>query len=52
VDILIMILLLVLALLIWRGANRGVVIALWVVGLVATIGLFNYHVTSTLDLSF
>jgi multisubunit Na+/H+ antiporter MnhF subunit len=52
VDILIMILLLVLALLVWRGANRGVVIALWVVGLVATIGLFRYHVTSMLDLSF
>jgi multisubunit Na+/H+ antiporter MnhF subunit len=51
-DILIMILLLVLAVLVWRGANRGVVIALWVVGVVATVGLFRYHVTSLLDLSF
>jgi hypothetical protein len=52
VDILIMILLLVIALLIWRGARRGMIIALWAVGLVAMIGLFRYHVTSTLDLSF
>jgi hypothetical protein len=52
VDILIMILLFVLALLIWRGARRGMIIALWAVGLVAMIGLFRYHVTSTLDLSF
>jgi hypothetical protein len=52
VDILIMILLLVIALLVWRGANRGVVIALWVVGVVATVGLFRFHVTSLLDLSF
>ncbi len=47
-----MILLLVIALLIWRGARRGMIIALWAVGLVAMIGLFRYHVTSTLDLSF
>jgi len=46
-----MILLLVIALLVWRGANRGVVIALWVVGVIATVGLFRYHVTSLLDLS-
>lgn len=52
VDILIMVLLLVIALLIWRGAKRGLIIALWFVGLVAMIGLFNYHVTSPLDLSF
>ncbi len=47
-----MILLFALALLIWRGAKRGMVIALWAVGLVAMIGLFRYHVTSVLDLSF
>jgi len=47
-----MILLLVIALLVWRGAKRGVVIALWVVGVVATVGLFRFHVTSMLDLSF
>jgi hypothetical protein len=52
VDILIMILLLVIALLVWRGANRGVIIALWIVGVVAMVGLFRYHVTSVLDLSF
>jgi hypothetical protein len=28
------------------------IIALWAVGLVAMIGLFRYHVTSVLDLSF
>ena len=47
-----MVLLLVIALLIWRGAKRGMVIALWAVGVVAMIGLFRYHVTSVLDLSF
>ena len=47
-----MVLLLALALLVWRGAKRGVIIAVWAVGLVAMIGLFRYHVTSTLDLSF
>ncbi len=45
-----MILLLVIVLLIWRGANRHLIIALWFVGLVAVVGLF--HVTSALDLSF
>ncbi len=47
-----MILLLGIALLIWRGAKRGLIITLWAVGLVAMIGLFRYHVTSVLDLSF
>jgi hypothetical protein len=47
-----MILLLGLALLIWRGAKRGLILGLWAVGLVAMIGLFRYHVTSVLDLSF
>ena len=47
-----MILLFALALLIWRGANRGLIIALWAIGLVAMIGLFRFHVTSVLDLSF
>ena len=47
-----MILLLGVALMIWRGAKHQMVIALWVVGLIAMIGLFRYHVTSTLDLSF
>ena len=47
-----MILLLAVALLIWRGAKHGLILALWVIGVVAMIGLFKYHVTSTLDLSF
>ena len=47
-----MVLLLVIALLIWRGAGRGLIIALWALGPVAMIGLFRYHVTSVLDLSF
>lgn len=47
-----MILLFALALLIWRGAKRGLILTLWVIGVVATIGLFRYHVTSVLDLSF
>lgn len=47
-----MVLLLVVALLIWRGASRGSVIAMWFVGLVLMVGLFRYHVTSHLDLSF
>ncbi len=50
-DIAIMLLLLVVAVLIWRGAKRGLVIGLWIIGLVAMIGLFKYHVTSTLDIS-
>ena len=51
-DILIMILLLGIALLIWRGAKRGLIISLWVLGVVARLGLFRYLVTSGLDLSF
>lgn len=47
-----MVLLLALALLIWRGATRGLIIALWLVGVVAMLGLFDFHVTSPLDLSF
>ena len=37
-----MVLLLGIALLIWRGAKRGLVIGLWVVGAVAVLGLFKY----------
>lgn len=47
-----MVILLAVALLIWRGAKRGHVIALWMVALVAMLGLFRFHVTSPLDLSF
>lgn len=51
-DIIIVALLLVLAVLIYRGARRGVVLALWFVAFVAVLALFRYHVTSALDLSF
>lgn len=47
-----MVLIMALAVLIWRGARRGVVLGLWILGLVAMMGLFRYHVTSVLDLSF
>ena len=47
-----MILLLGVALLIWRGAKRGLVIGLWIIGVVAMLGLFQYHADSVLDLSF
>jgi len=47
-----MVLLLGLTLLVWRGAKRELILALWFVGVVAVIGLFRFHVTSTLDLSF
>lgn len=47
-----MILLFALALLIWRGAKHGLILTLWVIGVIAMIGLFKWHVTSVLDLSF
>ncbi len=47
-----MFLLLGIALLVWRGAKGGMILGLWVVGVLAMIGLFRYHVTSVLDLSF
>lgn len=47
-----MIVLLVLAIAIYRGARAGVIVSLWVVGLVAMLLLFRYHVSSPLDLSF
>ncbi len=46
-----MILLFSLALLIWRGAKRGLVIGLWTLGVVAMLGLFRYHMDSVLDVS-
>lgn len=51
-DIVIVALLLVLAVLIFVGARRGLVLALWFLTLIAVIALFRYHVTSALDLSF
>ena len=47
-----MVILMAVALLIWRGARRGYIIALWMVALFATLGLFRFHITSHLDLSF
>lgn len=44
--------LLAVAILVYRGAKRGLIIGLWLLGVVATIALFRYHVTSPLDLSF
>jgi hypothetical protein len=52
VDIIIMVILMAVALLIWRGARRGYIIALWMVALFAMLGLFRFHITSHLDLSF
>ena len=37
-DIAIMVLLLVIAILIWRGEKRGLILGLWVIGLVAMVG--------------
>ena len=35
-----------------RSAPRVWILGLWVLGLVLMLGLFRYHVTSPLDLSF
>ncbi|MCB0914205.1 MAG: hypothetical protein H6525_07355 [Actinobacteria bacterium] len=51
-DIIIMVLLLSLAVLIYRGVRRGWILLLWFVTLIAVLALFRYHVTSPLDLSF
>lgn len=51
-DIIILVALLLLAVLIYRGARRGVVLALWFLALIAVLALFRYHVTSPLELSF
>ena len=51
-DIIIMLLLCATAICAYRGMSRRLVIGLWVVGLVCMLGLFKYHVTSQLDLSF
>ncbi|MFN8125270.1 MAG: DUF5993 family protein [Candidatus Nanopelagicales bacterium] len=51
-DIIILVLLMITAFLIVRGAKRGLIISLWVISLILMLGLFRYHVTSALDLSF
>lgn len=52
VDILIMIVLTATVVLMLRSAPRVWILGLWVLGLVLMLGLFRYHVTSPLDLSF
>lgn len=51
-DIAIMVVILAIAILIWRDERRGLILGLWIVGLVAMLGLFRYHITSVLELNF
>lgn len=51
-DIIILFLLLITAVAIWRDAPRGLVLGCWLVALALMIGLFRFHVTSSLGLSF
>ena len=51
-DIIILFLLFFTAIAIWRGAPRWLVMSCWAAALVLMIGLFRYHVTSSLGLSF
>lgn len=51
-DIIILFLLLFTAASIWRGAPRPLVLSCWVAALVLMLGLFRYHATSSLGLSF
>lgn len=51
-DIIILFLLAVTAVLMLRGAPRGLIIASWLVTAALIAGLFNHHVTSSLGLSF
>ena len=47
-----MVVLLVAAIAVYRDRSILGILSLWVVGLVLSLLLFNYHVTSSLDLSF
>lgn len=51
-DVIILFLLLFTAFAIWRGAPRGVSLSCWLVAFGMMLGLFNYHVSSSLGLSF
>lgn len=51
-DIIILAVLLATAILMYRGAKRGLILSLWTVGFVLTAILFRIHVTSNLPLSF
>ncbi|HPE13106.1 MAG: hypothetical protein H6524_12780 [Actinobacteria bacterium] len=51
-DIIILALLLTAVVLVVRGVSRTWVVVTWLLALVLMLGLFRYHVTSPLDLSF
>ena len=51
-DILILVLLMVTGIAIWREAPRWLVLCCWSLAFVMMLGLFRYHVTSSLGLSF
>ncbi len=51
-DILILFLLLFTSLGIWRGAPRALLLTCWLGALGMMLGLFNYHVSTSLGLSF
>ena len=51
-DIIILFLLLFTGLAMWRGAPRWLVLSCWTMTLLLMLGLFRFHVTSSLGLSF
>ena len=51
-EIIILFLLLFMGLAMWRGAPRWLVLTGWFGTLLLMIGLFRFHVTSSLGLSF
>ena len=51
-DILILFVLLATGIALWREAPRWLVLCGWTLALVMMLGLFRYHVTSSLGLSF
>lgn len=51
-DIIILMLLTITALLMWREAPSGVILGTWALALLLMAGLFKFHVSSTLGLSF
>ena len=51
-DIIILYLLLFIGFAMWRGAPRWLVLSCWFGTLLLMIGLFRFHVTSSLGLSF
>lgn len=51
-DIIILALLFVTVILVLRAASRKLILTFWILSLILMLGLFRYHVTSALDLSF